>query len=187
MPPRRTLPPGRKRVHTPPQDSVPLPSDSLTVSVTMLGAGQEVGRSCCVIQHRGRTIVCDAGIDPGAHGLPSLPFVDEIDWSTVDVLLITQFVTKPFLKTDSLAERAALTSLRASFSCSAHLDHAGGLAYIMEKVSPPPFFHCCSLSWRIREVLLYRCGWRDFMAFPSKAVSGAKQGVQQLRLPTNLS
>lgn len=94
MPPRRPLPPtSRKRQHTPPPSAAALPSsDSLTVSVTMLGAGQEVGRSCCVIQHRGRTIVCDAGIDPGAHGLPSLPFVDELDWSTVDVLLITQCV-----------------------------------------------------------------------------------------------
>ncbi|CDZ96827.1 metallo-hydrolase oxidoreductase [Phaffia rhodozyma] len=113
MPPRRfnqpsPLPHHRKRPHTPPQpEAAPLPYDSLTVSVTMLGAGQEVGRSCCVIQHRGRTIVCDAGVDPGAHGLPSLPFVDELDWSTVDVLLITH----------------------------AHLDHAGGVAYIMEKTN----------------------------------------------------
>lgn len=84
-PPRR--PPG-KRPHTP--EPVPVAEDALAVSITMLGAGQEVGRSCCVIQHRGRTVVCDAGIDPGAHGLPSLPFVDELDWSTVDVLLVTQ-------------------------------------------------------------------------------------------------
>ncbi|KAL7410339.1 beta-lactamase-like protein [Mrakia frigida] len=96
-----------KRPHTPPPAPVVPASDSLTVSVTMLGAGQEVGRSCCVIQHRGRTIVCDAGVDPGAHGLPSLPFVDELDWSSVDVLLVTH----------------------------AHLDHAGGLAYIMEKTN----------------------------------------------------
>lgn len=82
----------QKRRHSPPPAFVPPApaSDSLTVSIMMLGAGQEVGRSCCVISHRGRTVVCDAGVDPGAHGLPSLPFTDELDWSTVDVLLITQ-------------------------------------------------------------------------------------------------
>jgi cleavage and polyadenylation specificity factor subunit 3 len=56
----------------------------------MLGAGQEVGRSCCVLQYRGRTIVCDAGIHPAYSGMASLPFIDELDWSTVDAILITQ-------------------------------------------------------------------------------------------------
>ena len=36
-------------------------SDSPTLSVTLLGAGQEVGRSCCVLKYRGKTVVCDAG------------------------------------------------------------------------------------------------------------------------------
>jgi cleavage and polyadenylation specificity factor subunit 3 len=65
--------------------------ESPTLSVTLLGAGQEVGRSCCVIQYRGRTVVCDAGIHPAHGGMASLPYVDELDWSTVDVILITQF------------------------------------------------------------------------------------------------
>jgi cleavage and polyadenylation specificity factor subunit 3 len=56
----------------------------------MLGAGQEVGRSCCVIQHRGRTVVCDAGLHPAYPGLGGLPFIDELDWSTVDAILVTQ-------------------------------------------------------------------------------------------------
>lgn len=67
-------------------------ADSPTLSVTMLGAGQEVGRSCCVLQYRGRTIVCDAGVHPAHSGMASLPFIDDLDWSTVDALLITQFV-----------------------------------------------------------------------------------------------
>lgn len=66
-------------------------ADVPTLSITLLGAGQEVGRSCCVLQYRGRTIVCDAGIHPAYSGMASLPFVDELDWSTVDVLLITQY------------------------------------------------------------------------------------------------
>lgn len=65
-------------------------SDAPTLSITMLGAGQEVGRSCCVLQYRGKTIVCDAGIHPAYSGMASLPFIDELDWSTVDALLVTQ-------------------------------------------------------------------------------------------------
>jgi cleavage and polyadenylation specificity factor subunit 3 len=68
-----------------------------TLSITLLGAGQEVGRSCCVLQYRDRTIVLDAGVHPAYSGMASLPFVDELDWSTVDAILITQFVQKPFL------------------------------------------------------------------------------------------
>ncbi|GJJ06292.1 endoribonuclease ysh1 [Clathrus columnatus] len=82
-------------------------TDSPTLSVTLLGAGQEVGRSCCVLQYRGKTVVCDAGIHPAHSGMASLPFVDELDWSTVDAILITHF----------------------------HLDHAASLTYIMEKTN----------------------------------------------------
>ncbi|OCH95063.1 Metallo-hydrolase/oxidoreductase [Obba rivulosa] len=82
-------------------------ADAPTLSITLLGAGQEVGRSCCVIQYRGKTIVCDAGVHPAYNGMASLPFIDELDWSTVDVLLITHF----------------------------HLDHAAALTYITEKTN----------------------------------------------------
>ena len=58
--------------------------------LTPLGAGQEVGRSCIVLQYRDKTIVCDAGIHPGHSGMAALPFVDHLDWSTVDAVLITQ-------------------------------------------------------------------------------------------------
>lgn len=76
------------------------------MTVQMLGAGQEVGRSCCVIKFKGRTIVCDAGVHPAFSGMAALPFLDELDWSTVDCILITHF----------------------------HLDHAASLTYVMEKV-----------------------------------------------------
>ncbi|KAH9855161.1 mRNA 3'-end-processing protein YSH1 [Lenzites betulinus] len=82
-------------------------ADVPKLSITLLGAGQEVGRSCCVLQYRGRTIVCDAGVHPAYSGIASLPFIDELDWSTVEVLLITHF----------------------------HLDHAAALTYIMEKTN----------------------------------------------------
>ncbi|KAM0791584.1 endoribonuclease ysh1 [Microbotryomycetes sp. NB124-2] len=77
------------------------------LEVEMLGAGQEVGRSCCVIKYKGRTVVCDAGVHPAYSGMAALPFLDELDWSTVDAILITHF----------------------------HLDHAAALTYIMEKTN----------------------------------------------------
>ncbi|KAI0066120.1 Metallo-hydrolase/oxidoreductase [Artomyces pyxidatus] len=82
-------------------------ADVPTLSITMLGAGQEVGRSCCVLQYRDITIVLDTGVHPAHSGMASLPFVDELDWSTVDAILITHF----------------------------HLDHAAALTYITEKTN----------------------------------------------------
>lgn len=83
-----------RRRHRAPQPRVevitPAGEDAPSLTVTMLGAGQEVGRSCCVIQHRGRTVVCDAGLHPAYPGLGGLPFIDELDWSTVDAILVTQ-------------------------------------------------------------------------------------------------
>jgi predicted metal-dependent RNase len=67
-------------------------ADVPTLSITLLGAGQEVGRSCCVLQYRNITLVLDAGVHPAHTGMASLPFIDELDWSTVDAILITQCV-----------------------------------------------------------------------------------------------
>ncbi|KAN0090868.1 Beta-lactamase-like protein [Tylopilus felleus] len=82
-------------------------SNRPTLRLTPLGAGQEVGRSCVVLQYRDKTVVCDAGIHPGRTGIAALPFVDNLDWSTVDAILITHF----------------------------HLDHVGALTYITEKTN----------------------------------------------------
>nr|ODO02397.1 endoribonuclease YSH1 [Cryptococcus depauperatus CBS 7855] len=85
----------------------PSDEDAPSLTITMLGAGQEVGRSCCVIEHRGKKVVCDAGLHPAYPGIGALPFIDELDWSTVDAILITHF----------------------------HVDHAAALPYIMEKTN----------------------------------------------------
>jgi len=98
-------------------------ADAPTLSVTMLGAGQEVGRSCCVLQYRGRTIVCDTGVHPAYSGISSLPFIDDLDWSTVDAILITQYVL-------CFVAVYTIPSMHFSF----HLDHAAALTYITEKV-----------------------------------------------------
>uniref|UniRef100_A0AC35TRA7 Cleavage and polyadenylation specificity factor subunit 3 n=1 Tax=Rhabditophanes sp. KR3021 TaxID=114890 RepID=A0AC35TRA7_9BILA len=68
-----------------------------------LGAGQEVGRSCHVLTIRNKNILLDCGIHPGLSGVDSLPFTDNVDMETIDMLLVTHF----------------------------HLDHAGGVPWIL--------------------------------------------------------
>jgi cleavage and polyadenylation specificity factor subunit 3 len=75
------------------------------MSITPLGSGQEVGRSCHLLEFRGQTILLDCGIHPGYEGLNGLPFFDRVDPETVDVLLISHF----------------------------HLDHAASLPYFTER------------------------------------------------------
>jgi len=73
--------------------------------ITPLGSGQEVGRSCHLLEFRGTTILLDCGIHPGYDGLNGLPFFDRLEPENVDVLLITHF----------------------------HLDHAASLPYFTER------------------------------------------------------
>ena len=61
------------------------------LQVIPLGAGQEVGRSCIIVKYQGKTVMLDCGIHPGFSGLASLPFLDEVDLETVDVMLVTHF------------------------------------------------------------------------------------------------
>ena len=71
------------------EDDEPVdPSDELLF--VALGGGNEVGRSCHIIQYKGKTVMLDAGIHPAYDGLAALPFYDEFDLGTVDLLLITQ-------------------------------------------------------------------------------------------------
>ncbi|XP_071853593.1 cleavage and polyadenylation specificity factor subunit 3-like isoform X3 [Apostichopus japonicus] len=69
-----------------------------------LGAGQEVGRSCIMLEFKGKKIMLDCGIHPGREGLDSLPFFDMIDPEEIDLLLISHF----------------------------HLDHCGALPYFLK-------------------------------------------------------
>jgi cleavage and polyadenylation specificity factor subunit 3 len=99
-------------------------ADVPTLRITLLGAGQGVGRSCCVLQYRDITIVLDAGVHPAHTGMASLPFVDELDWSTVDAILITQCASFHPLNREQYHQ----------LSFSFHLDHAAALTYVTEKV-----------------------------------------------------
>ncbi|KAF2085379.1 Metallo-hydrolase/oxidoreductase [Saccharata proteae CBS 121410] len=81
------------------------PSDELLFYC--LGGGNEVGRSSHIIQYKGKTVMLDAGMHPAYDGLAALPFYDEFDLSTVDVLLISHF----------------------------HIDHAASLPYVLAKTN----------------------------------------------------
>lgn len=54
------------------------------------GAGQEVGRSCIMLEFKGKKIMLDCGIHPGLSGMDALPFVDLIEADEVDLLFISQ-------------------------------------------------------------------------------------------------
>ncbi|ORY00826.1 Metallo-hydrolase/oxidoreductase [Basidiobolus meristosporus CBS 931.73] len=90
-----------------PDVEIAVADENDVLQITALGAGNEVGRSCHILRYKGKTIMLDAGIHPGLNGLAVLPFFDEIDPSTVDVLLVTHF----------------------------HLDHAASVPYFMEKTN----------------------------------------------------
>jgi len=99
-----------QEVRSLPSPSSLLPPPPRLHRLTLHPPRLQVGRSCCVIKYKGRIIVCDAGVHPAFSGMAALPFLDELDWSTVDAILITHF----------------------------HLDHAASLTYVMEKVRSRP-------------------------------------------------
>lgn len=74
------------------------------VNFYCLGGGNEVGRSCHIVEYKGKVVMLDAGVHPAYSGIESLPFYDDFDLSRVDVLLISHF----------------------------HLDHAASLPYVMQ-------------------------------------------------------
>ncbi|KAI7859468.1 beta-lactamase-like protein [Circinella umbellata] len=86
---------------------IPVVDENDLLKLTPLGAGNEVGRSSILLEYKGKTILLDAGIHPAYNGLASLPFFDEIDPASIDVLLVTHF----------------------------HVDHAAAVPYLMERTS----------------------------------------------------
>ncbi|XP_034236974.1 cleavage and polyadenylation specificity factor 73 [Thrips palmi] len=89
-----------------PDSQVPAEESDL-LQVRPLGAGQEVGRSCIMIEFKGKKIMLDCGIHPGLSGIDALPFVDLIEADEIDLLLISHF----------------------------HLDHCGALPWFLQKTS----------------------------------------------------
>eukprot|EP00878_Enallax_costatus_P014244 GHUV01014899.1.p1 GENE.GHUV01014899.1~~GHUV01014899.1.p1 ORF type:complete len:393 (+),score=103.60 GHUV01014899.1:245-1423(+) len=82
-------------------------SEETEVRITPLGAGQEVGRSCIILEHGGKKVMFDCGIHPGLQGSDSLPFLTNEDLDEVSVALITHF----------------------------HLDHCAAVPYLLAKTN----------------------------------------------------
>ena len=80
------------------------------MQIMPLGAGNEVGRSCCILKFMGKTIMFDCGVHPAYSGMSSLPFFDAVEPEEIDLVLITHY----------------------------HLDHAAGLPFLMERTSFNP-------------------------------------------------
>ena len=105
--------------------SFPFQGDE-TLEIIPLGAGNEVGRSCCLLKFKGKTIMFDCGCHPGYRGEQSLPFFDEVDADQVDILLVTHF----------------------------HVDHAAAVPYFLTKTTfkgkvymTYPTLAICKLVW----------------------------------------
>ncbi|BFZ15737.1 hypothetical protein BsWGS_18776 [Bradybaena similaris] len=81
--------------------------ESDILQIRPLGAGQEVGRSCHLLEFKGKKILLDCGIHPGMTGMASLPYLDMIEPEEIDLLLVSHF----------------------------HLDHCGGLPYFLQKTA----------------------------------------------------
>jgi Cft2 family RNA processing exonuclease len=65
----------------------------------------------------------DCGVHPAYTGTASLPYLDEVDMSTIDLLLVTQCVLL------SWCAHAFLMCVSTSF----HLDHSAALPYILKE------------------------------------------------------
>ena len=81
--------------------------ESDIMTLTPLGGGQEVGRSCLLLKYKGRSILLDCGIHPGREGMDACPFFDTMNPESIDLILITHF----------------------------HLDHCASLPYFTEKTN----------------------------------------------------
>ncbi|MCJ1308549.1 endoribonuclease ysh1 [Agyrium rufum] len=150
----------RKLANLQPEIEEPVdPADELMF--LCLGGGNEVGRSCHIIQYKGKTVMLDAGMHAGYQGLAALPYYDEFDLGTVDILLISQYVfSLLFLRGVSLGVPAAgyysllrevnletlsIEAVRNKYwedsanvnyrQIIFHVDHAASLPYVLAKTN----------------------------------------------------
>ncbi|GMT23105.1 hypothetical protein PFISCL1PPCAC_28905, partial [Pristionchus fissidentatus] len=85
----------------------PMAANSDILTLNPLGSGQEVGRSCHILNYKGKSVMLDCGVHPGMTGMDALPFIDTVDLASIDAVLITHF----------------------------HLDHCGALPYLLQKTT----------------------------------------------------
>ncbi len=102
-------------------DYIPAPVDEKTVRIIPLGGVEEVGRNMFAVETGNDIFVCDVGFQ----------FVNESDGPGVDYILPN---TK-YLEVN--ADR-----VRAVFITHGHLDHIGGIPFLMNRFGNPPIYTC---------------------------------------------
>ncbi|KAK1499216.1 metallo-beta-lactamase superfamily protein [Colletotrichum tamarilloi] len=104
-----------------------------------LGGGNEVGRSCHIIQYKGKTVMLDAGQHPAYDGLAALPFFDDFDLSTVDGKAVNelgnQYLGSYLWLRNSECLSATLAPDGAHCYAFFHVDHAASLPYVLSKTN----------------------------------------------------
>lgn len=114
---RNTGTPAPKRA----QDYIPAPVDEKTVRIVPLGGVEEVGRNMFAVETGNDIFVCDVGFQ----------FVSEDAAPGVDYVLPN---TK-YLEVN--ADR-----VRGVFITHGHLDHIGGIPFLMNRFGNPPIYTC---------------------------------------------
>ena len=114
--------PAPKRHNTNPhkkEDVIPLLKDK-TIRIVTLGGVEEVGKNMMAVEYKNDIIVIDAGIQFKTEETPG-----------IDYLLPN---------TKYLEERKG--KIRALVITHGHLDHIGGIPYLIEKLGNPPIYTC---------------------------------------------
>lgn len=102
-----------------PVEYIPAPVNENTVRIVPLGGVEEVGRNMFAVETGNDIFVCDAGFQ----------FVNETDGPGVDYLLPnTRYL------------EANASRVRAVFITHGHLDHIGGIPFLMSRFGNPPIY-----------------------------------------------
>ncbi len=112
-PPRKTGPSTHKKF----EDVVPAIKEN-TVRIIPLGGVEEIGKNMMAIEYKNDIIVIDAGIQFKTEETPGIDYI--------------------LPNTKYLEERKG--KIRALVITHGHLDHIGGIPYIIEKIGNPPIY-----------------------------------------------
>lgn len=116
---RRAMPPKRHNIstHKKVEDVVPAIKDN-AIRIIPLGGVEEVGKNMTAIEYKNDIIVIDAGIQFKTEETPGIDYI--------------------LPNTKYLEERRG--KIRALVITHGHLDHIGGIPYLIEKLGNPPIY-----------------------------------------------
>lgn len=98
--------------------SVPIPSPGENIRIIPLGGVEEIGKNMTLIEYKNDIIIIDAGFQFEEEETPGIDYI--------------------LPNTKYLEERKA--KIRGLIITHGHLDHIGGIPYIMDKLGNPPIF-----------------------------------------------